>query len=115
MTRVKDNIFILILLLLTSIITISIFWKSFFASGSSALYVILYSIYYYFKLKIKRLSTTIIFFGMITGLFPAQASAGRLSQAPRRSAGHMNKRWRFRRLPHTSGFLFLMHRRDHAR
>ncbi len=41
-------------------------WKSFFVSGSPSIYVILYSIYYYFKLKIKRLSTTIIFFGMMS-------------------------------------------------
>ena len=41
-------------------------WKSFFIGGSTAIYIIGYSVYYFFYLNITRLSTMFIYFGAMT-------------------------------------------------
>jgi transmembrane 9 superfamily protein 2/4 len=41
-------------------------WKSFIVSASPALYVFLYSIYYFFTLNIRRVSSIVLYFGMMS-------------------------------------------------
>ena len=41
-------------------------WKSFFIGGSPVLYILGYSVYYFFYLNITRLSTMFIYFGAMT-------------------------------------------------
>ena len=41
-------------------------WKSFFIGGSSAIYFVAYSLFYFFKLNIVRFSTVFIYFGAMT-------------------------------------------------
>ena len=40
-------------------------WKSFALGGSSGIYIIIYTIYYFFNLKITRLSAMIVYFGIM--------------------------------------------------
>ena len=42
-------------------------WKSFFVSASPALYVLLFSVYYFFKLSLTRFTAIVVYF-LITGL-----------------------------------------------
>ena len=41
-------------------------WKCFIASASPVIYVVLYSIYYFFSLGMTRLSTMVIYFGLMS-------------------------------------------------
>ena len=41
-------------------------WKSFFIGGSNVIYIIAYSVYYFFYLNITRFSTMFIYFGAMT-------------------------------------------------
>lgn len=41
-------------------------WKSFIIGGSSSIYFIGYSVFYFIKLDIVRLSTTVIYYGLMT-------------------------------------------------
>lgn len=43
-------------------------WKSFLVSGSSVIYFVLFSIYYFFTLKVTRFATILIYFSTM-GLF----------------------------------------------
>ena len=40
-------------------------WKSFFIGGSVSIYILIYSIYYFLYLNIKRFSTFIIYFSVM--------------------------------------------------
>ena len=40
-------------------------WKSFALGGSSGIYIFIYTIYYFFNLKITRLSAMIVYFGIM--------------------------------------------------
>jgi len=40
-------------------------WKSFFISGSSSIYFILFSVYYFFSLGITRVTSILIYFGLM--------------------------------------------------
>ena len=41
-------------------------WKSFALGGSSGIYIFIYTIYYFFNLKITRLSAMIVYFGIMS-------------------------------------------------
>ena len=41
-------------------------WKSFFIGGSSVIYIVGYSVYYFFYLNITRFSTMVIYFSAMT-------------------------------------------------
>ena len=41
-------------------------WKCYMASASPAIYIVIYSIYYFFSLQMTRLSTIVIYFGLMS-------------------------------------------------
>ena len=45
-------------------------WKSFIIGSSPVIYILIYSVLYFFYLRISRISSTIVYFGM-TGLISA--------------------------------------------
>lgn len=68
----------IVLFLLSSLISILVihhqlnkgdyrwWWKSFLVAGSNSIYFILFSIYYFFNLKITRFATILIYFSTMT-------------------------------------------------